>query len=358
MSTPLISVCVVTYNHADYIEDCLNSILNQSYSNFEVIVVDDCSTDDTISKIKSFDDTRIRLFTKSINKGISDSTKIYMEFAEGEYVSALGGDDIFLNPDKLSIQLKAFENNSTLGAVFSEVEFINETGDMFQLSSSNSFFRHLKKVFAKGKFQKNNYDWLRYFFYEGNCICGPSMLVRTDLLKQVDGFDYRYEQLQDFDTWIKFAFNNYHMTVLETKLTGYRIRDNNANLSNPTPLKKRKIVYEHSYILRHYLQMNSMDQFKSIFPDYVIQGKEDPLLIPFYLSQIAFNQNSDVYFNFGIEALHSLFENYTEELGEKLLENYNFSLRDYYNIMSKNPLGLRKYPDKKSVIEFFKNVFS
>jgi len=109
----LISVVLPVYNSALYIKDAINSILNQTIQDFEIIIIDDCSADDTLAIIEAYKDARIRIIKKNKNKGLIDSLNIGFEEAKGKYIARMDGDDISL-PDRFEKQLEVLENNSDI----------------------------------------------------------------------------------------------------------------------------------------------------------------------------------------------------------------------------------------------------
>ena len=94
MNNPLISVVLPVFNVEQYIEECIESILNQSYVFFELLIIDDCSTDNTLEILRSFKDNRINIIEKSNNKGLVDSLNLGLDLAKGKYIVRIDGDDI------------------------------------------------------------------------------------------------------------------------------------------------------------------------------------------------------------------------------------------------------------------------
>lgn len=109
-SDPLISVVLPVYNVAPYIKEAIGSIINQTIQDFEVIVIDDCSTDKTLAIVESFNDSRIRIIKKLQNKGLIDSLNIGFNEAKGKYIARMDGDDVNL-PNRFEKQLHVLENN-------------------------------------------------------------------------------------------------------------------------------------------------------------------------------------------------------------------------------------------------------
>jgi len=106
--SPLVSVCIPVYNREEYIENTVNSVLGQTFQNFEIIIIDDGSTDNSILIIKSIQDSRIKLFQNGVNKGVVYSRNRYLEEASGNFIAMLDSDDIWA-PNKLEKQLDFFK---------------------------------------------------------------------------------------------------------------------------------------------------------------------------------------------------------------------------------------------------------
>lgn len=112
---PLISVVLPVYNVAPYIEEAINSILNQTIQDFEILAIDDCSTDDTVAIIEALKDDRIKIIRKNQNKGLIDSLNIGFDASKGKYIARMDGDDINV-PQRFEKQLEILENNPTIKA--------------------------------------------------------------------------------------------------------------------------------------------------------------------------------------------------------------------------------------------------
>ena len=112
---PLISVVLPVYNVAPYFKEALDSILNQTIQDFEILVIDDCSTDNTIEIANSYQDARIKILSKTENKGLIDSLNIGFKAATGKYIARMDGDDINVQ-DRFEKQLQILENNLQIKA--------------------------------------------------------------------------------------------------------------------------------------------------------------------------------------------------------------------------------------------------
>lgn len=338
-SEPLITISIVTYNHEKYIGACIQSVLDQTYSNLQIIIVDDHSTDNTVEIIKSFCDPRIELITKEVNRGVSDSTKRYLDQAKGDYIVTLCGDDVCAITTKLERQLAFLETNARYNAVFSDVNFINEKGELILKEEYSSFAKKVYRAFRKGiELNDNRHNLLKCFFIPENVICGPSGMFDMRVFRDLGCFDLRYEFMQDFDMWVRMLVKNYEFYVLDEKLLNYRIRDNGQNLSAPNEGKYNRYVYELSKIMEGFWELSLMDFIKA-FPDYSIPGQADEELVPFYLAQIKTDSLVPQDRLFVANTLHMLYDSRGKNLAEKIEKNTGFTLRDYYHVLSQVPFN-------------------
>lgn len=132
MTEPLVSIITPSYNSERFIAETIKSILMQTYKNWELIIVDDCSTDKTVSIIKSFDDNRIQLHKLEKNSGAAVARNTAMKHATGKYLAYLDSDDLWTE-DKLAKQVQFMQNNDYAFS-FTSYILMNENGDLSQKS--------------------------------------------------------------------------------------------------------------------------------------------------------------------------------------------------------------------------------
>ena len=332
MSSPKISICIPAYNHQATIGYTIESILNQTYQNFELIISDDNSTDKTIEVAKSFKDSRIKIIENKINSGVSVNCNMAIKNAIGDYISIIASDDIML-PTRLEKSINFLEKNSEFMAVFGFVETIDE---------NNTIINHkIKNVFNQNVGSDNI---LKKLFYSGNFLCAPSTTMRRDLFNKTSYFNSCLLQLQDFDFWIRILVNNYKIKILPEPLIQYRVSGNNLSAIDK-PLTKQmatKINFEYSYILNNFLSINNFELTSSFLDlsDYpVIDAKyfhfylaSESLKIankmPFYIA--------DSYKKFALNLLCNMLNN--ENLKQEINKNFNFSITDFYQTYQHNIL--------------------
>ncbi len=124
MSPPLISVNMAAFNAGKYISEAIQSVISQTFQNWELIIINDCSTDNTVDEISKFIDKRIKVFHNQQNEGIVYTRNRALHYSQGKYVAVLDADDVFL-PEKLSVQVNFLETHNDYGMVGSAFRFID-----------------------------------------------------------------------------------------------------------------------------------------------------------------------------------------------------------------------------------------
>lgn len=210
---PLVSVIIPVHNAEDVIENTLDSVLNQSYQNMEVIIVDDASTDSSREKIEAYEDSRLKKIFLETNHHVCYSGNIGFENATGKYIALIGHDDCW-RADKLEKQISFLEEHPSYGLTFTWVNIIDENGE--NKNVENDIFY---KTFRNDNFKKEY--WNRRLIVKGNSFCAPSACIRSDILKRTGIYRYALVQLQDYDLWLRILRETEVYTIQE-KLTYYR----------------------------------------------------------------------------------------------------------------------------------------
>lgn len=320
---PKVSVRIPAYNHEKYIGECLESVLNQTFQDFEIIITDDASTDRTVNVIKGYKDPRIKLEVFSKNQGCSAAVANCVKRSQGEYIANLCSDDAWEN-DKLEKQVAFIEANPQFSAVFTKVQLIDE--------ESNNVTNHIG--FYSTAFEVNNRskeEWLNHFFYKGNCLCIPSVLIKKNVYEELNYQDKRIASLNDFDLWIRFCLK-YELYILDEKLTRFRIRDNEANASANTVGNRIRNNFEFKQILNNYLQIDNTEKLLKIFPECNKYGQVCQETIPYFLGRLAYDTNNDFHQMWGLETIYNLMGE--EAKVKKLEETCGFSYPDFHKLCS------------------------
>ena len=195
MAKPLVSVIIPTFNRGYCLEESVRSVLQQSFTDFELIVVDDGSTDNTLEVVAQF--PAVKLLRLEENRGVSFARNRGMAVAEGDCIAFLDSDDLW-EQNKLATQVKWIERDSQ--AVYTDEIWI----------------RNGVRVNPMNKHRKYSGDIFRYCL--PLCIVSPSsVLLRTELLNEVGGFDESMPVCEDYDLWLRIA-KRYPFHFIEEKL--------------------------------------------------------------------------------------------------------------------------------------------
>lgn len=212
MDFPLISIALCTYNGEKYLAEQLDSIVNQTYKNIEVIAVDDCSTDHTLSILQEFatKDSRVKIYSNEVNRGYSKNFEYAISLCNGDYIAVSDQDDIWV-PDKLELLSHKIRINDDL-LIHSNSLLVDENGKSL---NKTSFDKH-------SRYQGSDPRALALF----NIFLGHSLLFKRELIK----FAFPIPQHSTYDAWLGFvATNKGRMCVLDKVTTLFR--QHNANSS-------------------------------------------------------------------------------------------------------------------------------
>ena len=207
MSTPLVSIIMPVYNTAPYLAESVSSILDQEFTDFEFIIIDDGSTDGSDNLLRNFQDPRILFFSNEGNKGLVYTLNRGLELARGIYIARMDGDDVSL-PGRIAKQVEYLQKHHEVDLLASRVELINEKGA--SIGEWKDEARHVS--------QKS----IRSFLPINNCIAHPSIMAKADKLKKY-GYDKRQAQAEDYDLWLRMCADGLLIHKLDEVLVKHRI---------------------------------------------------------------------------------------------------------------------------------------
>jgi len=323
---PRVSVIIPAYNHEKYVGECIQSALDQTYQDFEIIITDDGSSDRTVKVIKEFADSRIQLYTYAENKGACTATNNCIRKATGEYIAVLNSDDAW-EPTKLEKQVKYLDSHPEIGAVFTKVIFVDEASSPVGPSD----YKHYYNIFDQRN--RSRYAWLNHLFSRGNCLCHPSVLIRKKCYDDVGLYDERMANIPDQDMWTRLCFK-YDIHILNEKLVRFRILADKSSASADKLSTHIRVRFEYKQILNHYLAINDRETFLKIFPEAKKYGVVEGEYIPYFLSRLAIDVPYTSWQLWGLEVLHNFIGNDVNARG--LEKKYGFRYRDFYNLTAQH----------------------
>jgi glycosyltransferase involved in cell wall biosynthesis/uncharacterized coiled-coil protein SlyX len=279
-----VTVILTSYNHARYIQEAIDSVLHQTYTDFELIVLDDASTDESWSIIGQYTDARLRSFrSEERHGGVMEINRTILERATGDYIAIHHSDDIW-EPTKLEKQVALLDRHQGLGAVFTNAAIIKEDGSSF--TETNHFY---SRVFDQPN--RTRHEWLRFFFKTGNALCHPSILIRRSCYSTVGLYKNGLFQLCDFEMWVRLCLH-YEIHVLQEPLIKFRIRDHEANASGNRPDSRIRGAYEMYKAYQNFGQISRIEDIERVFPAARIYNRGDETDTGFALAMMALDESS------------------------------------------------------------------
>ncbi len=208
MNSPLISVIMPVYNTAPFLKEAIESVLQQTENNFELIIINDASTDQSKEVISSILDPRIRLINNEKNLGLAVSLNKGIRAATGKYIARMDGDDVAL-PNRFEEQLQTIKSADRKSVVCSTCLLIDESGNKIGKWKDDT-----KYISAKD---------IRNQLPNNNCIVHPSVFVRKDVLSEFF-YDPEQHESEDYDLWLRMASDEVQFLKIEQPLILHRIR--------------------------------------------------------------------------------------------------------------------------------------
>ena len=315
---PKVSVILTSFNHAKYIREAIDSVLTQSFNDFELIIWDDASIDNSWKIIESYDDPRIKAFRNvKTMRGAYGINKAITEIACGDYIAIQHSDDDW-RQDKLGKQVEYLDANHHCAAVFTGIKLVDEYGREFLDENHvfHSLFDHENR---------SRHEWLRMFFFKGNGLCHPSVLIRKSCYEGVGVYDRRLGSIPDLDLWIRICLR-YDIHIIQEKLVNFRVLPRAENASGNRPDNFIRYNTECIFVLQRYRAIETLSEFKRIFSQESYDGNESEAIIDYLLARIAINTGQSSHCAFGISLLYELMSDQRKvDILEKV---YDFTYKD------------------------------
>lgn len=248
---PLVSVLMPAYNASKFIKQAIDSILNQTYQNIELLIADDASKDNTRTIIDSYHDKRIKRFHQDVNQGYLKTWNRLIAKAKGDFITFQDADD-FSAPERIELQLKAFSNYSELGACGTNFIQVSEKGEEIKRSNYLLDYNDIKN--AVPDFQ----------------IVGSSLMIKREVYEAVGGYHEFFDRIGVEDYyWTWLIMEKFQLMNLKESLYYYRINTNSVT-SN--------LVSEPKKVFSLEICQSLIESRKNTGTDLLESGKEDELI--------------------------------------------------------------------------------
>jgi glycosyltransferase involved in cell wall biosynthesis len=251
VAKPLVSVLILTYNHSEFISEALDSVINQDYDNLEIVISDDCSTDNTIEIIREYElkYPNISGYFNESNLGIVQNCNRGLSYCKGDYIAFLAGDDLFIN-GKISAQVNWFNKNSNrVICGHDSIVFESET---------------LKEIRVDGVSNKkfDVFSWIS----DGMIINAQSLMVKKKAIPNI-GFDTRLKIVSDWKFVIDILLeSNGECGVVSGVYSKYRMHQNNIT-------KLSREITSDRFKQSYFDQLLTISYFESFYPQYIVACK-------------------------------------------------------------------------------------
>jgi len=216
MPSPKVSVLMAVYNAERYLRESIDSVLRQTFQDFELVIAYDPSTDESLSVINSYRDPRIRLIVGAQARGVTQARQVALQNARGEYVATLDADDT-TRPDRLALQIDYLDRHPEVGVVGAAYELVDPAGTVLTTIMPPTDPLTIR--------------WRLLF---GNCLANSATMFRRHLALALGGYDIERYSGEDFDLWTRFAA---HSTIIQLEQPLVCWRQHEGNLTkNESPV--------------------------------------------------------------------------------------------------------------------------
>ena len=334
--TPLVSILSSSFNHEKYVKFFIESVLAQTYQNWELVIVNDFSSDNTVAEIKKFKDKRIKLIQNPFNMGINCSGMASFNASKGKYIVQCASDDM-LTPNFVETVVDYMDQHPNVGVFYPGLQCIDTENNVIPDTEIASC-------------QGTRYELLNRLFYNENCLTSPGQVMRREFFAQIQPLDIAISQHQDYKVHIELLLNT-DCFVSNDKLVLYRVPSVKSGISYRTEASARRCALEEGLVMDAFLKIDKFDTLYAIFgkdleqfgPNLRTNFKK---VLPFVLGKLALKSDNEFKKIWGykqIAGFVNTIDNY------KLVHDlYGFDFRAFLNLVNEfdvNPFSIkyRKY---------------
>ena len=249
---PIVSICIPTYNRAPLLAQAIRSVLGQTFQDFELLISDNASTDETEVVVKSFDDPRIRYIRNQTNLGQRANFNRCLQLARGAYLTVFPDDDIML-PDNIAAKAAVLSKHSRVGLVHSKYHVIDVNGDITRYNTNwGCGPDRMEDAIEPGQ------DFLQAMLLTFNLVNIPTNMFRRACYTRVGGFTDQLTYMFDYEFWMRIALY-YDVAFLATPLIKWRFHQDTSTCNhlvrpngNATPMNYTELFRAKVLIITHH----------------------------------------------------------------------------------------------------------
>lgn len=347
--TPLVSVFIPYYNDRDFLRDSIESALNQSYKNFELVLLNHASTDGSREIARSYGDPRIKHIDVEKNMGAGSGVLMlkFLETAGGEYVKLFCADDI-MRPECLETLVGYMRGNPDTDIVFADMDYVD--GEKKSLGTKWSQQR------PNFSFDNDSRQSLKLLFHGVGFIPYPSLLIRAESLRQAN-VDKSFVMLIDMGIWADLLIKGKKLAFIKDVVADYRIHKLQTASSANREVVYRRSFFESLKFCEIFYKIRDFETLKflcsdSPFVDGMDEGDAD--LFEFVIAHHYLTCGNETYKINGYLHMHDIMQD--DALRDKTEKRFGFGIREFRDIYSP-PLPLVKAPKTLGLFELLYLVF-
>lgn len=298
--TPLISVIIPCYNHENYVEECIESVLNQTYKNVELLVIDDGSIDSSPQIIKKLSTENNFYFESQINQGVSKTLNRAIELAASNLICIISSDDILCDTAVQTFVNKVIQQNFIFSVMFGDSYYIDENSEHIYINSKKEPIHNLNNniypcfdtfldyyFYERKELLNINYIGSYASILEGNYIPVGIMLNKT-LLKDAGGWDDSMK-MEDYDLWLRMS-KKLKFTYVHEVVSKYRLHSTSTTKINKDQLYLdliKTLKREHDYALESGIYHVWKKKYNSTLL-YFLSKNNYKLIVHYYTAKSSF----------------------------------------------------------------------
>lgn len=329
---PLVTVFIPYYNDEKYLEDAINSVIKQSYENWELFLFNHASNDKSRMIAHSFNDSRIKHIDAEENLGAGSGYNIRrtLPFMQGKYLKLMCADDV-LKPDCLQLLVECLENNPDKDIIFSNMDYVDEN-----LESLNTTW---EENIPKCDFHSNEKETLLKFFKGYSHIAYPAAMMKLDAIKDIS-LNGTFIMLFDVSLWVRLLIKNKKIIFLPDATVDYRISANQMSSVHNAAKASRIGYFELFQLLNIYYEIKDVNLIKYLCPcvysKMLKPGDEEfiPFVLSYFFASVVkydrcsyFKDQQSVREIFGLTRLYEILQDV--EMSQKILDKFGFGIKEF-----------------------------
>ena len=263
--TKPITVLMPVYNAEKYLREAIESILNQTFQNFEFLIINDGSTDKSLEIIKEYKDNRIKIINNEKNLGIVKTLNKSIELASGKYIARIDADDLSL-PERFEKQVEFLEKNPDVVLVGTAFNIIDGNNKIIQKKNPPTSHQEIKKSLIRV-----------------NPFCHSSIMFRKEICQQIGSYDENWQDVEDYELYFRIA-KRFKMANLDQILVSWRVSPSSICFTR-TNIQRKKVLKLQLNIIKE-RQYSSFCYLYCLYPYYLKIRSLLVRIIPSFLKKI------------------------------------------------------------------------